>query len=173
VQREREEGQAGCSIQVPWIVLKTCQLEDGNFESKDMESYRDVKNQRDWGALAAGYWDDGNQVGEYSDPSVHRRRGDTWLRLHAIAALACILAVRKSSRLLREGPCGKPEGISIACRASAFTLCQKYLIEGMGLDLGELVFHVIRIHRPDLLPGRGSQDLDDLDQLVDARFAWE
>jgi hypothetical protein len=50
---------------------------------------------------------------------------------------------------------------------------KKYLIEWMGLDLRELVFHVIGVHRPDLIPSRRSQDFDDFHQLIDAGFAWE
>ncbi len=43
----------------------------------------------------------------------------------------------------------------------------------MGFDLGELVFHVVGIHRLDLLPGGRAQDLDDLDKLINATFARE
>lgn len=43
----------------------------------------------------------------------------------------------------------------------------------MRLDLRELVLHVIRIHGTDLVPRRSSQDLDDLDQLINARLAGE
>lgn len=48
-----------------------------------------------------------------------------------------------------------------------------YLVERVGLDLGELVFHVVGVHRLDLLSGRRAQDLDDLDELVDAALARE
>ena len=44
----------------------------------------------------------------------------------------------------------------------------EHLIEGMRLDLGELVLHVVRIHGSDLLTRRGSQHLDDFHELVDA-----
>ena len=43
----------------------------------------------------------------------------------------------------------------------------------MGLDLRELVFHVVRVHGLDLLPRRSAQDLDDLDELVNAALARE
>ena len=43
----------------------------------------------------------------------------------------------------------------------------------MGLDLGELVLHVVRVHRLDLLARRRPKDLDDLDQLVDTTLSWE
>lgn len=48
-----------------------------------------------------------------------------------------------------------------------------YLRERMGLDLGELVLHVIRVHSADLLAGWGSQNLDNLHKLVDTRFTGE
>lgn len=35
------------------------------------------------------------------------------------------------------------------------------------------MLHVIRVHRLDLLTGRGTEDLDDLDELIDARLAGE
>ena len=46
-------------------------------------------------------------------------------------------------------------------------------VERVGLDLRELVFHVIWVHRPDLISCRRAQDLDDLDELVDSRLARE
>lgn len=48
-----------------------------------------------------------------------------------------------------------------------------YLAERMRLDLREFVLHVVRIHRTDLVTRRRSQNFDDLDQLVNARFSWE
>jgi hypothetical protein len=48
-----------------------------------------------------------------------------------------------------------------------------YLVEGMRLDLRELVLHVVGVHGADLVASRGSQDLDDLDQLIDTRLARE
>lgn len=47
------------------------------------------------------------------------------------------------------------------------------LVEGMRLDLGELVLHIVRVHGPNLLSRRGTQHLDDFDQLVDTRLAGE
>lgn len=43
-----------------------------------------------------------------------------------------------------------------------------YLVEGMRLDLGELVFHVIGVHCADLFPSRGAKNLDDFHQLVNS-----
>lgn len=43
----------------------------------------------------------------------------------------------------------------------------------MRLDLWKLVLHVIRVHGTDLVPRRSSQDLDDLDQLINSRLARE
>lgn len=43
----------------------------------------------------------------------------------------------------------------------------------MGLDLRELVFHVIWVHGLDLFTGRCTQNLDYLHQLINATFAWE
>lgn len=48
-----------------------------------------------------------------------------------------------------------------------------YLIEWVGLDLRELVFHVVRVHGANLLTGRSSEDFDNLNELVNARFARE
>lgn len=48
-----------------------------------------------------------------------------------------------------------------------------YLVEGMGLDLGEFVFHVIGVHRADLFPSRSTKNLDDFHQLVNSRFTGE
>lgn len=48
-----------------------------------------------------------------------------------------------------------------------------YLVEWVRLDLGELVLHVVGVHGADLLAGGSSQDLDDLNQLVDAGLSLE
>lgn len=48
-----------------------------------------------------------------------------------------------------------------------------YLIEGMGLDLRELVLHVIGVHGANLFPSRSAEHLDDFHQLVNARFTRE
>mmetsp|Transcript_15888 Transcript_15888/g.18402 ORF Transcript_15888/g.18402 Transcript_15888/m.18402 type:complete len:329 (-) Transcript_15888:80-1066(-) len=47
------------------------------------------------------------------------------------------------------------------------------LLPRVRLDLRELELGVVRVHGHDLLFGRGSQHLDDLDELVDAGLAWE
>ena len=47
------------------------------------------------------------------------------------------------------------------------------LIERVRLDLRELVLHVVRVHRLDLLARRRPKHLDDLDQLVDTTLSWE
>lgn len=47
------------------------------------------------------------------------------------------------------------------------------LVERMGLDLWELVLHVVRVHGPNLITGWRSQDLDNFHQLVDARLSRE
>lgn len=43
----------------------------------------------------------------------------------------------------------------------------EHLVKRMRLDLGELVFHVVRVHGPNLFPCWCAQHLDDLHQLVD------
>ena len=48
-----------------------------------------------------------------------------------------------------------------------------YLVEGMRLDLRELVLHVVGVHGANLFPGRGAKHLDDLHQLVDTRLTGE
>lgn len=47
----------------------------------------------------------------------------------------------------------------------------EHLAEGVRLDLGEFVLHVVGVHGPDLLASRRTQHLDDLDQLVYTRLA--
>ena len=42
-----------------------------------------------------------------------------------------------------------------------------------GLDLGELELGVVGVHGADLLPSGGAEDLDDLDELIDAGIAGE
>ena len=46
-----------------------------------------------------------------------------------------------------------------------------HLIEGMGLDLWEFVFHVVWIHCPNLVTGWSPENFDNLNQLVDSGFA--
>ena len=48
-----------------------------------------------------------------------------------------------------------------------------YLVERVWSDLRELVFHVVWIHGADLFATRRAQDLDDFDQLVNARLSGE
>lgn len=50
---------------------------------------------------------------------------------------------------------------------------RNYLVEGVRLDLRELVFHVVGVHGANLVASRSSQDLDDLDQLVNTRLTRE
>lgn len=49
----------------------------------------------------------------------------------------------------------------------------EHLIEGMWLDLWEPMFHVVRVHGPNLLTGGSTQNLDDLHKLVDSRLSRE
>ncbi len=42
----------------------------------------------------------------------------------------------------------------------------KHLVEGVRLDLGELVLHVVRVHSSNLLAGGCAQHLDNLNQLI-------
>lgn len=48
-----------------------------------------------------------------------------------------------------------------------------YFVEGMRFDLRELMFHVVGVHRTDLLTSRSPQDFDDLHQLVNPGLSWE
>lgn len=48
-----------------------------------------------------------------------------------------------------------------------------YLIEGMWLDLRELVLHVIGVHGPNLLASGSTKNLDDLHKLIDTGFTRE
>ena len=50
---------------------------------------------------------------------------------------------------------------------------ETYFIEWMWLDLRELMFHIVRVHCPNLIPGWSSKHFDDLYQLIDTRFARE
>lgn len=47
------------------------------------------------------------------------------------------------------------------------------LVERMRLDLRELVFHVVGVHGANLIPCGRTENLDDLDKLVDTRLAGE
>ena len=51
--------------------------------------------------------------------------------------------------------------------------CAKNLLPGVRLDLRELELGVVGVHLLDLLASRGAQDLDNLDELVDARVTGE
>lgn len=54
--------------------------------------------------------------------------------------------------------------VSTCMRAvSSSSITGKHLVEGMWFDLRELMFHIVRIHGPDLVPSRSSKDLNDLD----------
>ena len=67
---------------------------------------------------------------------------------------------------------GLPENLRLVSYLPSHTEASGgYLIKGMRLDLRELVLHVIGVHGANLIPCRCSQDLDDLDKLVDARLA--
>jgi hypothetical protein len=48
-----------------------------------------------------------------------------------------------------------------------------YPIKWMGFNLREFMFHVIWIHCSYLFLGGCSEDFDDFDKLVDARFTRE
>jgi hypothetical protein len=43
----------------------------------------------------------------------------------------------------------------------------------MRLDLGKLMLHVVGVHCADLVAGRGAENFDNLDKLVNARLARE
>lgn len=47
------------------------------------------------------------------------------------------------------------------------------LVEWMGFDLRELVFHVVGVHRLDLFSGRCTKNLDNFHQLVDTTLTGE
>ena len=47
------------------------------------------------------------------------------------------------------------------------------LVEWVRLDLRELVLHVIGVHSTDLVPCRGTKNLNDLNELVDTRLTRE
>jgi len=48
-----------------------------------------------------------------------------------------------------------------------------HLVEGVGLDLGEFVLHVVGVHRANLVASRCAEYFDDLHELVDTRLARE
>ena len=50
---------------------------------------------------------------------------------------------------------------------------KQYLVEGVGLNLWELVLHVVGVHRLDLFSSWRSKDLDYLNQLVNSALSWE
>lgn len=43
----------------------------------------------------------------------------------------------------------------------------------MGFDLWELVFHIVGVHRLDLLSRGSSKHFDNLNQLIDPTLSWE
>lgn len=47
------------------------------------------------------------------------------------------------------------------------------LVERMGFDLRELVFHVVGVHRLDLFPGRRAKNLYNFHQLINTTLAGE
>ena len=49
----------------------------------------------------------------------------------------------------------------------------EHFLPGKGLDLGEAVFGVLGVHRQDLLSRGGTEDLDDLNKLINAALSWE
>ena len=80
----------------------------------------------------------------------------------------------------QENGCAKPVSQSVAVFPERTCACASgelktttHLRKGVRLDLRELVLHVVRVHRLDLLPRRGAEHLDNLDELVDATLAWE
>ena len=73
--------------------------------------------------------------------------------------------VELASEALWAGGTGGSFGQAAARRA--------HLGEGMWLDLGKLVLHVVRVHGADLFAGRGAEHLDNLDELINARLAGE
>lgn len=48
-----------------------------------------------------------------------------------------------------------------------------HLVEWMRFNLRELVLHVIRVHRLDLISRRCSQNLDNFHKLINATLSWE
>ena len=46
-------------------------------------------------------------------------------------------------------------------------------VEGVRLDLWEFVLHVVRVHGTDLVSRRGTQNLNNLYQLIDTRLSRE
>jgi hypothetical protein len=57
--------------------------------------------------------------------------------------------------------------------ASHFTGVFSYLVEWVRLNLREFVLHVIRVHGTDLVARGCAENFDDLDKLIDTRFAGE
>ena len=73
-----------------------------------------------------------------------------------------------------DGVVGRfPEYLDIISWGTGTEELAIYLIERVRLDLWELVLHVVRVHCPNLVPSRSAKNLDDLNQLVDSRFARE
>lgn len=53
------------------------------------------------------------------------------------------------------------------------SLRKQYLAERVGLDLRELMLHVVGVHSLDLFPSWCSKDLDDLNQLINSALSRE
>lgn len=55
----------------------------------------------------------------------------------------------------------------------SISIAGTYLVERVGLDLRELVLHVVGVHGSDLFTSRSAKHFDDLNKLIDAGFARE
>jgi len=82
--------------------------------------------------------------------------------------------VLEKSRNEVDGIVGRfAEHLNIISQCLRRRTLETYFVEWMWLDLRELMFHIIRVHCSNLIPGWGSEHFDDFYQLIDTRFARE
>lgn len=72
-----------------------------------------------------------------------------------------------SSQWRRLMPCGRPKKAKSMIGTMRWASITD-LVKRVRLDLRELVLHIVRIHRTDLLPCWRPEDFDNFDQLIDA-----
>lgn len=93
------------------------------------------------------------------------------LRSQTDVVWACIPIELKSDQWPRAELSGKPKEDIVSMALQGRYEWERgivYLIERMRLDLREAMFHVVGVHGPNLFPGRGSKDLNDLHKLINS-----
>ena len=162
----------GTSFELSWGAIESsAQINNRPNHLRERNTHHGGKSRKDWEAPSLLQWNGVNPVSGYLDPSVRRRKADTWHQQPIVFESACTQGVQKSNRSHHAKLFGRPYKCQlIPIKYHGYS---PHLVERMWLDLRELVLHVIRVHGPNLIPRRSSQDFDDLYQLIDPRLAWK